>query len=76
MRRRFSALTEALGEREYLAGTFSAADILMSTVMRNLRHVDLVAQFPAIRSYCERCEARPAFKRALDAQLADFADQP
>ncbi len=73
---RFVALNERLGKQEYLeAGRFTVADILMVTVLRNLRHCDLVAQYPALNAYVKRCEARPAFKRALDAQMADFEDR-
>lgn len=76
VRRRFAALSDSLGQREYLAGAFSAADILMVTVLRNLRHIDLVAQFPTIKAYCDRCEARPAFKKALADQMGDFSENP
>ena len=73
---RFAALDERLGKQDYLeAGRFTVADILMVTVLRNLRHCDLVAQYPALDAYMKRCEARPAFKRALDAQMADFEDR-
>ncbi len=73
---RFTALDERLGQQDYLeAGRFSAADILMTTVLRNLRHCDLVARYPALDAYLKRNEARPAFKRALDAQMVDFKDQ-
>ena len=76
VRRRFTALAENLGQREYLADNFSAADILMVTVLRNLRHIDLVAQFPTIKAYCDRCEARAAFQKALNDQMSDFSDNP
>ena len=76
VKRRLVALAASLGERAYLNGVFSAADVLMVTVLRNLRHIDLVAQFPTIKAYCERCEARPAFKKALHDQLADFDENP
>lgn len=76
VRRRLSALSENLGTREYLAGNFSAADILMVTVLRNLRHIDLVAQFPTLKAYCDRCEARPAFRKALNDQMSDFSENP
>ena len=73
---RFAALDERLAKQDYLeAGRFTVADILMVTVLRNLRHCDLVAQYPALDAYMKRCEARPAFKRALDAQMADFEDR-
>ncbi len=73
---RFAALNERLGRQDYLeAGRFTVADILMVTVLRNLRHCDLVARYPALDAYMKRCEARPAFKRALDAQMADFEEK-
>jgi glutathione S-transferase len=76
VKRRLTALASWLADREYLNGRFSAADLLMVTVLRNLRHLDLVAQFPTIKAYCDRCEARPAFKKALHDQLADFDENP
>ncbi len=59
--------------REYLAGTFSAADILMSTVLRILRHTTLVEEQPVLVEYKARCEERPAFRKALADQMAVFA---
>jgi glutathione S-transferase len=71
---RLGAMAASLGNRQYLAGQFSAADILMVTVLRNLRHTDLIEQFPTIKAYCDRCEARSAFGKALEDQLADFVE--
>ncbi len=76
VKRRLAALAEWLGEREYLEGRFTAGDLLMVTVLRNLRHTDLLAQYPTLKAYCERCEARPAFQKALQDQLADFVEDP
>jgi glutathione S-transferase len=74
---RLSALTQRLGARDYLeTSNFTVADLLMTTVLRIPRHCDLLAQYPALDTYRQRCEARPAFKRALDAQMADFVEQP
>jgi glutathione S-transferase len=73
---RLSALALWLGDREYLEGRYTAADLLMVSVLRNLRHTELVAQYPTIKAYCERCEARPAFQKALRDQMADFVEQP
>ena len=70
---RLGQLSDWLGDREYLEDRFTAADLLMTTVLRNLRHVDLLKQFPNLEAFRLRCEARPAFGRALDAQLATFA---
>jgi glutathione S-transferase len=76
VKRRLAALAERLGEREYLEGRFTAGDLLMVTVLRNLRHTDLLAQYPTLKAYCERCQARPAFQKALHDQLADFVEDP
>ena len=70
---RLAALSEWLGDREYLLGCFTAADILMATVLRFVRHTDLVAGFPTLDAYVKRCEARPAFKGALRDQMAGYA---
>jgi glutathione S-transferase len=70
---RLDALIPALTAHDYLDGEFTAGDLLMVTVLRLLRHTKLVAERPALAAYQARCEARPAFKRALAAQLAPFA---
>ena len=62
-----------LSGRDFLVNQFSAADIMMITVLRGLRHTSLISEFPALLSYRNRCEARPAFQRALSAQLDTFA---
>ena len=73
---RLAALSDWLGSRDYLEDRFTVADLLMTTALRIPRHCDLVAQYPALDACRLRCEARPAFKRALDAQMADFAEMP
>ena len=74
---RLKHLADALGDSEWFEGRFSIADIVMVTVLRNLRHTDLVAEQPALAAYVARAEARPAFQRALADQLAVFeANQP
>ena len=45
---------------------------MMTTVLRILRHTDLVAAEPRLKEYQARCEARPAFQRALRDQVAAF----
>jgi len=69
-------VNDALAGKDWLAGPFSVADIAMVTVLNNLRHTDLVAEYPALAEYKARGEARPAYERALEAQFADFEDQP
>ena len=71
--RRLSALSKSLGDKLYLDGDrFTAGDLMMTTVLRMLRHTDIVASEKLLTTYIDRCTARPAFKRALDAQLGDF----
>lgn len=71
--KRLEVLSGQLGSREYLEGRFSAADLLMTTVLRILRHTELLARFPVLEAYRLRCEARPTFRKALADQLAPFA---
>ena len=72
---RLACLSDWLDGRDYLeCGRFTVADLLMTTVLRIPRHCDLLARYPALDTYRLRCEARPAFKRALDGQMADFAE--
>ncbi|MFC0203026.1 glutathione S-transferase family protein [Novosphingobium soli] len=74
---RLDRLEAALGDRAWLAGEFSIADIAMATILRALPDdgpgTSLVQARPALAAYLERALARPAFQRALDAQLAPFA---
>jgi glutathione S-transferase len=70
---RLAALSKWLDGRDYLLGRFTAADILMTTVLRFIRHTDLVAGFPVVDAYVKRCETRPAFQAALRGQMADYA---
>ena len=73
LRKRLADLQTALGDRKWFANDrFSAADILMTHVLRDLRHCDILADYPALSDYVARAEARPAFKRALADQLAPF----
>jgi glutathione S-transferase len=75
LEKRFADLDNWLKDRDYLTGQFSVADILMNTVLRFLKHTDIVARYPALHAYHQRCTARPAFGRALAAQLALYAPE-
>jgi glutathione S-transferase len=69
-RHRLSCLAKALGDKPYLDGErFTAGDLMMTTVLRIFP--ELVVE-PRLAAYVERCTARLAFKRALDAQMSDF----
>jgi glutathione S-transferase len=71
--RRLGALSKALGDKPYLDGErFTAGDLMMTTVLRMLDYTDLVTGDQRLAAYVERCTARPAFKRAFDAQIGDF----
>lgn len=73
VQRRLSALSKSLGDKPFLDGErFSAGDLVMSTVLRILKNTDIVSRDARLAAYVERCTARPAFKRALEAQLGDF----
>ncbi len=73
VQRRLKGLAEALEGREFLEGGFTAADLMMSTVLRMAKQTDLVAE-AGLGDYLRRCEARPAFQKALADQMADFRD--
>jgi glutathione S-transferase len=73
VRRRLAALSKNLGDKPYLDGErFTAGDLMTSAVLRILHYTDIVKSDARLSAYLERCLARPAFKRALDAQLGDF----
>ena len=70
---RLPHLEEVLAQREWLAGTFSVADILMVDVLRLVDRFDGLAVYPACRDYVARTTARPAFVKAHADQIAHFA---
>ena len=72
IRKRLSELSDRLGDADWLDGNFSAADILMVTVLRRLEGLGMLDEYPNLFAYVARGKARPAFKRAFDAQLAVF----
>jgi glutathione S-transferase len=72
IRKRLRELAASLGDADWLDGAFSAADILMVTVLRRLEGSGIVEDYPNLAAYVARGQARPAYKRAFDAQLAVF----
>ena len=72
IRKRLGALSSRLGDADWLDGAFSAGDLLMVTVLLRLKGSALLDEFPTLSAYVARGEARPAYKRAFDAQLAVF----
>jgi len=69
-------LADALGSREWIAGEFSIADIALVCTLREFERSEVFAKFPTLVAYTERGSARPAFRRALEAQLAALAEAP
>lgn len=74
VQRRLTDLEAWLGEKDYLEGRFTAGDLMMTTVLRNLRETDIVAARPRLNAYVARCEARPAFQKALADHMRPFAE--
>jgi len=75
VKHRLSGLSKSLGDKQCLDGDrFTAGDLMMATVLRILDHTDIVSSDPRLSAYLARCTARPAFQRALAAQLGDFRE--
>ena len=72
VRTRLRDLSNRLGDGDWLDGAFSAADVVMINVLRRPAAAPFLEEFPNLRAYVERGEARPAFKRAFDAQHEVF----
>jgi glutathione S-transferase len=72
IRKRLSDLSSRLGNADWLDGAFSAGDLLMVTVLCRLEGSGILEEYPNLSAYVARGTARPAYKRAFDAQLAVF----
>jgi glutathione S-transferase len=72
IRQRLGALSARLGEAEWLDGEFSAGDLMMISVLLRVRVAGILDEYPKLSAYASRAEARPAYKRAFQAQLAVF----
>jgi len=72
VRMRLQDLSRHLGDADWLDGAFSAADILMVTVLRRAAGFGALEAFPNLLAYVARAEARPAYQRAFADQLAVF----
>jgi glutathione S-transferase len=73
LKARLKHMEAVLAGREWLAGTFSVADILMADVLRLVDRFDGLAESPACRDYVARATARPSFVKAYADQMAHFA---
>ena len=72
VRARLVQLSHRLGNADWLDGNFTAGDLLMINVLRRQAASALLEDYPNLAAYVARGEARPAFKRAFEAQLAVF----
>jgi glutathione S-transferase len=72
IRKRLGDLSSRLGDADWLDGEFSAGDLLMVTVLLRLKGSSILDGYPNLSAYVAHGEARPAYKRAFDAQLAVF----
>ena len=71
MNKKLDAVAKRLGDKPFLDGErFTVGDLMMSTVLRF--HPEVAQRDPRLAAYINRCMARPAFQRALNAQLGDF----
>jgi glutathione S-transferase len=70
IRERLVQLSARLGDAEWLDGAFSAGDLMMASVLLRLRASGILDEYSNLAAYVARGEARPAYKRAFDAQLA------
>jgi len=70
IRERLKQLSVRLGDADWLDGAFSVGDLMMVSVLLRLRASGILDEFSNLAAYVARGEARPAYKRAFDAQLA------
>jgi glutathione S-transferase len=74
---RLAELSRRLGDRVWLDGDdFTAGDLLMVSVLRIMEGSGLVEPYANLAAYVARGTARPAFRRALDDQMAGFTGAP
>ena len=72
IRGRLDQLSARLGDADWLDGAFSAGDLMMASVLLRLKSSGILDEYPKLAGYVARGEARPAYKRAFDAQLAVY----
>jgi len=74
IRARLDQLEAAFGQSDWLAGAFSAADILMVHTLRRLEGSGIIEDYPVFSDYIARAAMRPAYKRAFEAQHRTFRE--
>ena len=76
VRGRLGELSRRLGDADWLDDAFSAGDLMMVMVLRRSEGMGILEEYPNLSAYVARGEARPAYKRAFDDQLAVFTGKP
>jgi glutathione S-transferase len=76
VRGRLGQLSSRLGDADWLDGAFSAGDMMMVSVLLRLRSSGVLGEYPKLAAYVAHGEARPAYKRAFDAQMAVNTGKP
>ncbi len=76
IRDRLRELCGRLGNANWLDGAFSAGDLMMVAVLLRLKASGLLDEYPNLSAYVARGEARPAYERAFEDQLAVFTGKP
>jgi glutathione S-transferase len=69
---RLDRLADALGDKDWLEGRFTVGDLAMASMLRIAEHSELLPERPALEAYLKRATDRPAFGRAIAAQIASF----
>jgi len=72
LERRLTSLSRWLGDRDWLEDRFTAGDIMMVTVLRELVACGILKAFPNLDAYHARGIGRPAFIKALGDQMQTF----
>jgi glutathione S-transferase len=72
IRTRLRDLSNRLGDADWIDGEFNAGDLILINVLRRPAAAPFLDEFPNLRVYVDRGEARPAFRRAFEAQHAVF----
>jgi glutathione S-transferase len=75
LRRPLARLQAHLATAPFIVGgRFTAADIAVAECVRYAQaHPSLLAEFPAVKTWIETCQARPAFQKMWAARLAEPA---
>jgi glutathione S-transferase len=74
LNRKLEGLSDWLGDKDYLEGRFTAGDLVMTTVLRELVDSGALAGFANLDAYRRRGEARPGFVKALEDQMRTFRE--